>query len=307
MTTWYAFAEVLTRDVAIWGGLASPVLSWLGSAGLLLFFGWQITRLFGDVSRASAPFIAMQSRLTPLAEEVEASDLRRAYDRAFSDGRDALPEAKPVGGAIEFNRLTQLDAAMREVAALRRPWVQFRKTLLIEHVPWSKEPRIFSTRPAAELFTREAVLGPSIDLSFYGQVPSLITGVGLLLTFVAICVGLSRLHADGQTITGIQGLINGLAGKFLTSIVALVCANVFVLLERLPMRRLSNLYAEFLTLLDESFPRRTTEDLLDALVHQRSASSNHFEALLDRPAAAAVAAPGPRELDWARHRSRRHG
>ena len=29
----------------------------------------------------------------------------------------------------------------------------------------------------------------------------------------------------------IQGLINGLAGKFLTSIVGLLCANVFVLLE----------------------------------------------------------------------------
>jgi hypothetical protein len=158
---------------------------------------------------------------------------------------------------------------MRATGAFRRPWVQFRKTLLIEHVVWFKEPRIFSTRRAEEFFTEEATLRHSIDLAFYAQVPSLITGFGLLLTFVAICGGLNRLHADGTVITGIQGLINGLAGKFLTSIVALVCANAFMLVERPTTRRLLDRYMEFLTLLEESFPRRTVEELLDALDHYR--------------------------------------
>jgi len=114
------------------------------------------------------------------------------------------------------------------------------------------------------------VLSRSLDLGYVAQIPSLLTGFGLLMTFVAICLGLSRLHADGTTISGVQGLVNGLAGKFLTSIVALVCANVFVLLERPAVGRLLARHREFVALLDESFPRRTPEDLLDALARQNA-------------------------------------
>jgi hypothetical protein len=271
MAIWSAFAEILGRDVSIWG-LTSPLLSWVGSAGLILFFGWQTTKLFLEVSRATTPFVAVEPLLTSLAEEIEPSDLQHAFDRAIADGREAPPGAKTGGRqATDFDRLTELDSAMRATGAFRRPWVQFRKTLLIEHVAWFKEPHIYSTRRAEEFFTQEVTLRGSIDLGFYEQVPSLITGLGLLLTFVAICTGLNRLHADGTIVTGVQGLINGLAGKFLTSIVALVCANLFVLLERPTVQRLLDRHADFLTLLEESFPRRTVEDLLDGLGHNRTA------------------------------------
>jgi hypothetical protein len=248
-------------------GLTSPLLSWLGSAGLVVFFGWHLAKLFADAARASAPFVRLRPLLSSLAERGETADLRRAYDRAFSDGQ-GVPVGQEAPDGIDLQRLSELDESMRGTGGLRRPWVQFRKTLLIEHVPWFGEPRIFSTRRAEDFFTREAVLADDIDLAFYERVPALITGFGLLFTFVAICIGLGRLHAEGPAIVGIQGLINGLAGKFLTSIVGLVCANLFVLLEQPAVRRLSRLHAEFLALLDESFPRRTTEDLLDALAHR---------------------------------------
>ncbi len=266
MTIWATVTGIFARDVAI-GGLTSPLLSWLAAVGLLVFFGWQVRRLLAGIARARAPFAALRPLLAALAQEVEASDLSRTYDRAWSIGRNGKPDEP---GAINIDRLTALDATMRESDAFRRPWIQFRKTLLIEHVSWFKEPRIFSTRRSEEFFSQEAVLGASIDLGFFSQVPALVTGFGLLLTFVAICLGLSRLHADGAAITGVQGLVNGLAGKFLTSIVALVCANVFILLERPAVRRLLALHAEFVALLDESFPRRTLEDLLDALARQQA-------------------------------------
>jgi len=266
MIDWPAIVMFLVSDVSLWGELKSPMLTWLGAAALVMFFIWHLVRLFLDVARATGPIVRLRDQLVPIAQRVEASDLQGAFERAFSDEHGITvsdPEYTP--GETDLDRLTALDHAMREVTALRRPWVQFRKTLLIERVPWSKEPRIFSTRQAGDFFTQDAVIGDHVDLGFYGQVPSLIAGLGLLLTFVAICVGLSRLHADGQTITGIQGLINGLSGKFLTSIVGLLCANAFVLLERPVVERLLARYREFLALLEESFPRRTVEDLLDEL------------------------------------------
>jgi len=57
------------------------------------------------------------------------------------------------------------------------------------------------------------------------------TGMGLMFTLLAILIGRSELHANGSEIDGIQELINGLSGKFVTSIVGLACANAFTLLE----------------------------------------------------------------------------
>ena len=267
VTTWYALTDLLVRDVSLVGGFKSPLLSWLGSAGLGLFFAWQVAKLYREAARAGAPLRDLDPLLTSLAEDAGTAELRGASKRARTDGRDPRTESDESARAAD--RLAELDQAMREDDAVRGPWTQFRKTLLIEHVPWFKEPRIFSTRRAEEFFTHEAVLGRAVDLGFYAQVPSLLTGIGLLLTFVALCTGLSRLHADGHTITGIQGLINGLAGKFLTSIVALIGANLFVVLERPVVRRLTAEHRAFVALVDELFPRRTMEDLLDALGRHR--------------------------------------
>lgn len=260
MHTLHTVTELLFRDASPWGAVASPLLCWLGAGGLVAFLGWQSVRLLTGVRRAGRPFARLTPRLRKMAEQVEVTDLDRTYDRAYVDRR---PTVRPAASeTADLDRLRELDQAMRDVPALRRPWIQYRKTLLIEHVPWFKEPRVFSTRRAEEFFTPDAVLR-GVDLGFFAQVPSLITGLGLLLTFVAISIGLNRLHADGQTIAGIPGLINGLAGKFLTSIVGLACANAFLLLERPAVRALAERHAEFLALLDESFPRRTMEDLLD--------------------------------------------
>jgi hypothetical protein len=267
MSVFGTMAAGLARDVAPFGGLTSPLLSWLGSLALLAFFGWHLFRLRAGAARAHAPFLELRPVLHALAAGTDGAELRTAYDRAWGERRPAASVAE-TPDPVELDRLRELDQAMRRVASFRRPWGQFQKTLLIEHVPWFKEPRVFSTRPADEFFSQDAVVGGLVDLGFYEQVPSLITGFGLLLTFVALCIGLSRLHAEGQDIVGIQGLINGLAGKFLTSIVGLVCANVFVLLERPMVRRLLDRHAEFVGVLDECFPRRTVEDLLDALAQQ---------------------------------------
>jgi len=83
--------------------------------------------------------------------------------------------------------------------------------------------------------------------------------VGLMFTFLAILIGLSKLHANGSQIEGIQGLINGLAGKFVTSVVGLACANSFLLLEKSVSHRLATHHRHLVALLDEMFPRKVAD------------------------------------------------
>ena len=44
--------EFLSQDTAFFGGPQSPMLSWLGSCGIVLFFVWQLIRLTVEVARA---------------------------------------------------------------------------------------------------------------------------------------------------------------------------------------------------------------------------------------------------------------
>ena len=94
----------------------------------------------------------------------------------------------------------------------------------------------FITRPASEILPEEDVISPFYHASFHQAVPGILTALGLLATFVAILVALSRVTYDAgeviRPVSGIDQLINGLAGKFLSSIIALVVSIIFTFIEK---------------------------------------------------------------------------
>jgi hypothetical protein len=257
--------EFLSRDVAFFGGPQSPMLCWIGSFGIVLFFLWHLLRLRMDVSGAQRPFNHIRPILTALANERGDVDRERFTNHALVGFAPPAGQATSPSTRIDCDDLHAIESAMQKEPMFRQPWAQFRKTLLLEHVPWFVEPRIFSTRRAEEIFTQDTLLTHRVNLAFYSQLPSLVTGIGLLLTFLALFIGLSKLHADGHEIVGIQGLINGLAGKFLTSIVGLIAANLFTLIEKPMVFRLMNEHHSFLSLIDKLFPRKTMEQMLEQL------------------------------------------
>ena len=263
--------EFLSRDVAFFGGPQSPMLSWLGSFGIVVFFLWHVMRLSREVFSAQRPFDRVRPMLTALANDRGDVDRERFTSRVLVGFAPQANQATSAPMRIDCADLNTLETAMQKEPMFREPWAQFRKTLILEHVPWFVEPRIFSTRRAEDIFTQDTLLSHRVNLAFYSQLPSLVTGIGLLLTFLALFIGLSKLHADGHEIAGIQGLINGLAGKFLTSIVGLIAANLFTLIEKPMVFRLMNAHHAFLGLIDKLFPRKTMEQILEQLTPMHSA------------------------------------
>ena len=265
--------EFLSRDAAFFGGPDSPMLSWIGSFGIVLFFLWHVIRLRMDVSGAQQPFNRVRQKLIALADERGDVDRERFTNHALVGFAPPASQAASSATRIDCDDLQAIETAMQKEPMFRQPWAQFRRTLVLEHVPWFVEPRIFSTRRAEEIFTQDTLLSHRVNLAFYSQLPSLVTGIGLLLTFLALFIGLSKLHADGHDIVGIQGLINGLAGKFLTSIVGLIAANLFTLIEKPMVFRLMNEQHSFLSLIDKLFPRKTMEQMLEQLTPMHRAHS----------------------------------
>ncbi len=265
MTSTLSLWEFLSRDVAFLGGPSSPLLSWIGVFGIIFFFVWQVFKLRREVRCVQGEFEKIQSILGALVHE--RGDVE--YDRFTQQTEKPLSHS--VGREADRRQcrdrddLQRLDGEIEKIPMFRAPWAQYRRTLIVEQVPWFMEPRIFSTRPAKDVLTQEGLMGSHINFAFYQHFPSLITGIGLLLTFLALFVGLGKLHAEGSEIIGIQGLINGLAGKFLTSIVGLMLATVFTLIEKPIMSRLKLVHQSFLEFVDQLFPRKTVEQMLEQL------------------------------------------
>lgn len=136
----------------------------------------------------------------------------------------------------------------------------------------------FLTRPTKEIFTEDDLVLSLYHASFYQAVPSVLTALGLLATFVAILQGLSGVtynEADAlHPVGGIDALINGLSGKFLSSILALILSVIFTLIERkVCERQISLSYDQVLRRCKEVFPFLSQSRIL--LDVQRILSNQH--------------------------------
>ena len=281
--------QLLTQDASPFGLLSAPLISWCGSAGLALFFLWQITRLYQKSTQTAQPFARVSRCLGQLARERRHLDQDNLTSHLSGASKPRQQDAPLHLDRRDGKDLQLIDATFEREPWLAQAWKQYRKTLISEQVAWYIEPRIFSSRPAQDLFSLDTVFRGQLNLVWYQQVPSLLTGIGLLFTFIALLVGLSKLHADGHAIAGIQGLINGLAGKFLTSIVGLVCSTLFTLLEKPLLFRLLSAHQHCIHLIDDLFPRKTLEQILEDLrkrsrrVHKQMHMVGHDHPGIERP------------------------
>jgi ABC-type transporter Mla subunit MlaD len=126
----------------------------------------------------------------------------------------------------------------------------------------------FLTEAPRSALPQEIVIGRNFNSARFGAFPGILTGVGLMLTFVAILLALLGVHYDKsnsvEPISGIDILINGLSGKFLSSICALSLSILFTLGEREVVRRLKERYEDMLLKISRTIPHLSnTRILLD--------------------------------------------
>lgn len=248
---------VLSQDVTIVGGVRSPMLSCIGAAGILVLCLWQSTMLLRGRIMLRRTLSRFHSSVLPLviARQRAAKD----WPMIPTGARRRVSPQEMSEARCDLDDLQALDRALRAEPALAKEWVSYSRTLAVDQSAWFLDPTVYSQRSAAEFFSFEALCAGRLNIRFYRQLPSLLTGIGLLFTFIAILIGLSKLHVNGPHIEGIQGLINGLAGKFVTSIVGLACANAFTLLETSVWHGLEGKHRTCLALLDELFPQKAVD------------------------------------------------
>lgn len=251
----------LTQDVSLGRTFTVPGVSLFGALLIVALMLWYGLRLCHEATRIRRAF----GRILPQLAELHRgrSAIQQDWIAVPSLSRSRVSPADPAQGRRDLDDLQTLDRVLRAEPPFATGWLSYRKTFAVEQPSWFIEPTVYAGRSADEYFPLDRLFEGRLDMRFYRQLPSLLTGIGLTFTFIAILMGLNSLHADGSTIEGLQGLINGLSGKFVTSIVGLVCANLFVFAEKFLFSGIAHNHRDFLLLIDQLFPQR---------VHDRSGS-----------------------------------
>lgn len=208
-------------------------------------------------------------------------------ERLYQQLRSHLQRLQPTDGALlhtgvtreRFEALAQVFQPLATQApGLAAAWQRFR-----DQVVWRRDTRgqeaCWSAESAAQAFDESTVLEARINRSFFAALPGIATGAGLLCTFLAILIALLDVTLAHEQFQGLDTLITGLSGKFLSSIAALSAATVYLLVERRLLPRLSQRLHALTEALDALVPRLTPAQLLVAIEDRLAAQANPWQHL----------------------------
>ena len=150
------------------------------------------------------------------------------------------------------------------------PWNEFVETLVLP-APGSDDP-IRNTHEVSRYLNGTSIIFPKVRLGVYRSVPNLLTGLGILGTFIGLAAGIGAASSglassDPAEITAsLQRLLGGASLAFVTSIVGIMSSMAFVFVERRQSRKLHLAVDEWVESIESCLKRVTSEGVaLDQL------------------------------------------
>lgn len=195
----------------------------------------------------------------------------RNLKRRLHQARDRLPSTEVGDGEAEIveRRLgfaKQFEEHDREFSDdFGLPWMEFVETLILP-APGSDEP-IRNTREVSRDLNDQTIVFPKLSVGWHLSVPNLLTGIGILGTFIGLAAGVGAASSgltsgDSDTITqSLLQLLNGAALAFWTSIVGILCSLMFLVWERVVSRQCHMALDGWIMALESCLLRVTMEDL----------------------------------------------
>jgi len=225
-------------------GLEAPVISWLVSFLLIAVTLGLILRLWLVARREARSYRELVKKLPK------------------PGGRLGLPQE-------DFGKL----GPIFEKTELKPCWKDFEASLVCRRGNDDRDS-FLATVSAKESFSEEATIGHRLNLEGYHSLPGIITGIGLLFTFIAILIALLDVRLVNNRVQGIELLIQGLSGKFVSSIAALLMATLYIWLQKVFFHRLAKVRGSLVLAIDGLFPRLTTAHLLEESRQQIAEQTN---------------------------------
>ena len=162
--------------------------------------------------------------------------------------------------------MENLNSQLSSINSISEQWDEFTQTLVWEENLQTGLKLYKNTIQAGDFLNSEKLIQHRIHLNWHNTVPSVLTGLGLVGTFLSLLIGLSGLRLNGdhdEMYKGVTHLVEALFMKFTSSLVGLISAITYIWLEK--NQYLGPLEQKCLTLqslIDRIFDRYTSEKIL---------------------------------------------
>lgn len=168
-------------------------------------------------------------------------------------------------------------------------WKEFAKTLHEQREMRNGEfqtTAVFSTVTADAYFNPESVFEGPINSEFFKHLPGVLTGFGIIGTFLGLIQGLDsfakiQLGNSKATQLGLQDLMNSVSGAFSVSTAAIVSAILITIVEKYFIKALTADVQELVQTIDQLYDAGASEDYLARLVKATEDSSAQTRVLKD--------------------------
>lgn len=219
-------------------GIHAPRFSWLAAIALIIWTAIELLKLFIGTYKHSKLFEDTTKKLTT------------AKSRLGLDRRRGLP----------VSALDQIDRLFKDITSLNPVWEGYQKQFIRFTRDGTDE--FWASESAESSFSEESVIDSRFNKRFISAIPGIVTSTGLLFTFLAILVALMDVKIVDNRVEGLKLLIEGLSGKFVSSVAALFSATFFLICEKSLFHRLSRKRKQLVIAVDALIPRLTTNQVM---------------------------------------------
>jgi hypothetical protein len=170
----------------------------------------------------------------------------RTFIQACRTAADTLKAALKSGAPGGMTRAARdgFGVAAQKAQGVAGEWLRRVDRDLERYEPGLGTEGWYLTRPVSEVLPFEAAAVGVYEREAHDGVPGILTSLGLFGTFAAILLALVglRVNPETNTVNGIDALIEGLSGKFISSVAALLASLAFVMLHRHRERQVHRAY-----------------------------------------------------------------
>lgn len=143
---------------------------------------------------------------------------------------------------IAYQNREKMHSKISTIECLKSTWEGYQRSMQLPGVNFelkpSQAPTLRNTMQVSNVFNMENIVEPQINLRLFTSIPNMLTGLGLLFTFVGLVIGignaslgLSSADIDSAK-QSLNPLLTGASIAFTTSIVGIICSMVFSMFEK---------------------------------------------------------------------------
>lgn len=202
--------------------------------------------------------------------------------------RSITTELKAVEGDPKKTQIRQLLNAKFNAAPLDHPWQMYKNTL--HEVKESIDGEVVvvgyrSTASSEYFFAQSLIVDTTLRIEFFKHIPSIMTGIGIIGTFLGLLLGLSQFDPAGDP-ANVQNslalLLHGVRDAFLASFVAIGGAMILTWNEKSWLRTCYEDLEQLTSAIDSLFEADTLgEEYLEQLVKSAQDSATQTKQLKD--------------------------